>query len=198
MKKTALAAFLLLAACTADTSQHAHPARYTSPPAAPILAPQDRDFLEKAMEGGNAEINCGGLTRTHSLRGDVQAFGTTLMEHHGAMNGQLDAIAKRYGIAAPVDSLGEGQASYDKLVDLRLEPFDRQFAQVMIEDHQMALELFKGETANGFDPALKSFAASHVPVIEGHLAQAKALAGPKPPPVLTRPRTGSSGGLQSE
>ncbi|HEX2060331.1 MAG TPA: DUF4142 domain-containing protein, partial [Thermoanaerobaculia bacterium] len=135
--KNALLFLLLFAACTPDTDQHAHPRRASAPPA-PVLAPQDRDFLERAAQGSNAEMIMGALAPSRAARAEVKAYGQMMMRDHGAMNRQLGRIAAHYRIALPT-SLGEHQASYDRIVDLRLEPFDEQFMQVMIEDHDLAL-----------------------------------------------------------
>ena len=179
--KVALASLVLLvAACSPDTAQQAHPRR-SGPTPAPVLAPQDRDFLERAAEGSNAEIATGSTATRQAFRPEVKAFGAMMVRDHGTMNRQLAAIARRYHIELPT-SLGDHQASYDRIVDLRYDRFDEEYMQVMIEDHDLALELFRGEAAGGADPALRAFAAAHVPVIEAHLDHAKALAGPKPPP----------------
>lgn len=181
MKNAPLVLVLILVACSPDAKQQAHPRRFDGPPPAPVLAPQDRDFLERAIEGSNAEITTGALATSRARRPEVKAFGQMMVNDHTAMNRRLGELARGYRIAPPT-SLGEHQAGYDRLVDLRLDPFDEQFMQVMVEDHGTALELFRSEASGGFDPALKAFAAAHVPVIEAHLNQAKALAGAKPPP----------------
>jgi putative membrane protein len=174
-------ALLLVIACSPETAQQAHPRRMGAASPAPVLAPQDRDFLERAAEGSNAEIATGSTATRQAFRPEVKAFGQMMMKDHGAMNARLAAIAKRYNIALPT-SLGEHQASYDRIVDLRYDRFDEEFMQVMVEDHDMALELFRGAASGAHDPALRAFAAAHVPVIEAHLNHAKMLAGPKPAP----------------
>lgn len=174
MKNAIAAAALFLAACTPDTEQHAHP-RFAQSTPAPVLAPQDRDFLDRAAEGSNAEITMGRLVETRALSPAVKAYGRTLVADHTAINRRLAAIAARHRITLPT-SLGEHQASYDRVVDLRLEPFDQEFMQVMNEDHDMARELFKAEAIGGHDPMLKAFAAQTLPTIEAHLTRAKSMA----------------------
>jgi putative membrane protein len=152
---------------------HPRPADRSGPPSA-SLAPQDRDFLERAAEGGNAEVAIGALVHGRATRADVIAFGQLMVAHHTANNRQLAAIAQARNIALP-ESLGDHQHSYDHVVERRGEDFDREFAKVMIEDHQAAAQLFRSEAAGGVDPDLKAFAASTLPMIEAHLAEAKKL-----------------------
>jgi putative membrane protein len=97
-----------------------------------------------------------------------------MVAHHTAINRQLAAIAAARGIALP-EALGEQQHSYDELVERRGGPFDREFAKVMVEDHQQAAELYRSAAAGVADRDLRSFAAATLPTIEAHLEQAKAL-----------------------
>jgi putative membrane protein len=87
----------------------------------------------------------------------------------------LGAMAARSRIVLPT-SLGEAQASFDRLVDLHRDRFDEDFMKVMVDDHHAALELFRSEASGGSDPALKAFAAGTVPTIAAHLEHAKAIA----------------------
>lgn len=175
MKRLLLVAVLATAACSPDTAQQAHPRVVSSSPPAPVLAPQDRDFLERAAQGSNAEIAMGGLAVHRATRPDIQAYGRMMIADHTALNQRLAAIARRYDIALPT-SLGENQAGYDRLIDVQREQFDQEFMQVMNEDHDMAYMLFKGEADGGHDPALRAFAASSLPIIERHLLHAKSMA----------------------
>jgi putative membrane protein len=180
MKTFALLAVLLVASCTPDAEQHAHPRRSGSAPS-PILPSQDRDFLEHAAEGSNAEIEIGKLVRSRAQRPEVKAYGERMVADHTAINQRLAAIAAKHRIVLPT-SLGEHQHSYDRLVDLRFDRFDEEFMQVMVEDHDMAAELFRMEASGGADPELKAFAAQTHPLIVAHLDHAKSMAGPKPAP----------------
>ena len=183
MRNARVFAVLLFAACTPDVEQHAHPRRASSAAPAPVLASQDRDFLERAAEGSNAEIEVGRLARSRGLRREVKAFGERMVVDHGTLKERLNAIAKKRGIVLTT-TLGDQQASYDRVVDLRWDRFDDEFVQVMIEDHDMAAELFRVEAAGGADPEIKAFAAQSLPLILAHLDHARSLrTGQKPAPV---------------
>jgi putative membrane protein len=176
-----VAAMIFLAACSPDVTQHAHlrPREPLTPGAQP-LASQDRDFIERAAQGGNAEIKIGGLAPERALRPEVIAYGRMMVDAHSSSNRELTAIADTKRIVLP-SSLGDNQASFDRVADFKLDPFDREFVKVMVEDHQMAAQLFQNEANGGSDPALKSFAAATLPMILDHLAKAKALAASIPP-----------------
>ena len=170
-----LAVLVLFAtACSPDVEQRVHAAP-GEPRHATFLPSQDRDFLERAAQGSNAEVAMGTLATHRGVSADVRVFGQRMITDHTAINARLAAIALRRHMTIP-KSLGDHQASFDRLVDLQREPFDDEFMQVMIEDHDAAFELFRAQASGGIDPELKSFAASTLPLIEAHLAHAKAMA----------------------
>jgi putative membrane protein len=172
-----LLVLLVLGACSPNTEQRAH----TIPSVEarmPVLSPQDRDFLERAAEGSNAEIAMGVLARSHALRPEVSAFGERMIADHTAINQRLAAIARRHRTEPPT-GLGENQASFDRVVDLYRKPFDDEYMRVMVDDHNAAFELFRSEASGGNDPELKSFAAQTLPAIAAHLEHAKTLAPPQ-------------------
>ncbi|MFL6248895.1 MAG: DUF4142 domain-containing protein [Thermoanaerobaculia bacterium] len=170
----ALACLLLLMACSPNIEQQAHPQPPVQPAPSADLASQDRDFLERAAEGSNAEVSMGALVDRHGLRGEVIAFGKLMVTDHTAINQQLTAIAKAKHISLPT-SLGEHQQNFDKIVDLYRDDFDREFARAMLGDHQEAVRLFRDEASGGVDPDLKAFAAATLPKIEAHLQHAEEL-----------------------
>lgn len=175
MKTTsiAIAAWILASACTREASQQLH-ARVLRPSPAAELASQDRDFLERAAEGNNAEITMGAITRGHSLDARVLAFGQMLVTDHTAARSALETIAAKKNISLP-PGLGEQQAAYDQVIEKQRAPFDRDFVRAMVGAHDEAVELFQGEAANGVDPELKAYAAANLPVLQKHQDEAKKL-----------------------
>ena len=177
----ALLAALLFVACSPETAQQAHPRPMPRPDAPAPLTPQDRDFLERAAQGNNAEIAIGRLVNGHAVRREVIALGRMIAAEHEVSQHVLIAIAAKKNIALPTN-LGEHQSSYDRLVDLQRDDFDRGFVQTMIDEHSMAIELFKAEANGGADPDLKEYAAASLPNLESHLAHARALVALAEPP----------------
>jgi putative membrane protein len=167
---------LVFAGCTADVEQQVHPSpRDARPASSKDLASQDRDFIERAAQGSNAEISMGKVAPARALRPEVAALGRLMVTDHTAINEQLGMIAKKKGIVLPT-SLGEQQQSFDRIVDLKRETFDREFVRALIESHQQAVLLYEGEAAGGVDADVRAFASATLPKIEAHLAHAKSLA----------------------
>jgi len=168
-------ALLVLAAMSCSPDQHAHPLPRSAAPKGPVLAGQDRDFLERAAEGNNAEIAIGRCARGRALRAEVARLGEMVATDHQAANARLAAIAARHRISLPT-ALGDQQAGFDRVVDRKGEPFDTEFVQVMIGDHQQAVRLYRAAATSAVDPDLRRYAAATLPTIERHLAESTALA----------------------
>ena len=172
---------LLALACTPDVTQRAHPApAHRSKSLAAELASQDRDFLERAAEGNQAEVAIGALPRGRTQNAAVLAFGAMMIAEHAALNRELTLLAAQRKVALPT-SPGDHQADWDRLDGRSQNDFDSEFAKVMVDEHDQAAELFRNEASGGADPAIRAFAAKSLPVIEAHLQQAKALAAANPP-----------------
>lgn len=162
----------LLLGCNPEQSLHRADRDQT--PDAANLTSQDRDFIEKAAQGNNAEVYGGMLAKGRTTTASVIAFGEMMVTDHSAANVRLIEIGRQLKIALPT-SLGDHQAGYDRLVDNKHASFDAEFARVMVEDHQTAVRLYHSEIASGTDPRLREYAASMLPRIEAHLEQAKTL-----------------------
>jgi predicted outer membrane protein len=72
-------------------------------------------------------------------------------------------------------------STVEQLMKLKGKRFDHQFVQAEIRDHEKAIADFKRESQHGQDPDVKAYASKMIPILEGHLRQAKALAKPVEP-----------------
>lgn len=171
-----LSVILISGACNPRQQVHEMvTVRDPSPPAS--LASQDREFIEHAAEGNNAEVAIGTLVHGRALAPAVIEYGEMMIRDHRAANLMLAGVAKEHRIMLP-SSLGEHQAGFDRLVDKKRHEFDEEFIRVMIEDHQKAVRLYESELSSGLDPLLKQYAATMLPKIQAHLAHAKSFSAP--------------------
>ena len=176
MRGLSVVLVIAVAGCMPEQAAHRVP-----PPSEPVqsatLNAQDRDFLERAAQGNNAEVAIGGLLNGRATDPNVITFGQMMARDHAEANTRLRAIAAELKIALPT-SLGEHQAGYDKLVDRKLRRFEEEFGRVMRDDHQSAVLLYQSEVSGGTHPLLRAYAAETLSVIQAHLAHAKTLPSP--------------------
>ena len=53
--------------------------------------------------------------------------------------------------------------------------FDREYARMMVEDHQKDIAAFEREASSGSDPDVKAFAMETLPTLRAHLQAAQTL-----------------------
>ena len=177
---TAVAAVALISAAgligpaMAQTSPAAPPA--ATGPAAPVVMNEgDRAFIENAAHGGLAEIDLSKLAQK-SINPDVRRFADRMITDHTKINARLSVIADRYGVTAPQTLDIEHQKLREKLANEHDGPFDRDYAHVMVADHDQAIKLFQQEERPGHDAQLARFARDTLPTLQEHRRMAAALA----------------------
>ena len=125
------------------------------------LSSQDKEFMKNAAKGGLMEVQWGKAASDYAKDPDVKKFGKRMMTDHSKANNELMALAKRKGVA-----LSQEQAS----VKWRGE---RDYMDMMVDDHQKDLKEFTAEAKNGNDPDVKKFADDTAKVVNQHLQLAK-------------------------
>ena len=135
----------------------------------------ENNFWVEAAAGGLAEVELGKLTTDHAGSAEVKDFGQMMVADHTAANNELKPIAQQKDIALPTSLDPAHQTIHDRLAGMSGDAFDREFLEVMVDDHQKAVELFQKQEQSASDPDARSFASKTLPVIERHLQAAKSI-----------------------
>jgi putative membrane protein len=142
------------------------------------LSQQDRSFVEKVGGGSLAEADLGKLAEEKGATAAVREFGRWMATDHGLVaNNWLKAI-----LADENQNFQPTLTTEDKQLRQRLESrtgaqFDREYIQSQVTDHEKTIPVFQKEASDGHNPMIKNFAENMIPVLQQHLAEAKALAG---------------------
>jgi putative membrane protein len=145
-------------------------------PSAAKLSSADQKFVDKAAQGGLAEVQLGELAQQKSQDPKVKEFAQRMVTDHGKANDQLKSVASEKGITLPTDLDAKDKAEKDKLSKLSGEQFDKAYMNYMVKDHTKDVSEFQKESQSAKDPDVKSFASTVLPTIEDHLKQAKTIA----------------------
>jgi len=129
----------------------------------------DRAFVEKALQGGNAEIQLGQLASQKSDSEDVKQFGQKMVTDHTQLGDQLKPIAQQLSLPTPDGVSANDKAVYAKLNALSGSEFDREYIKTMVKDHHQDLKKFRSETASTQNPDLKQAAQKGATVFSEHL-----------------------------
>jgi len=133
------------------------------------VSSSDRKFMEKAAQGGMAEVKLGQLAAEKGSAPEVKQFGQRMVDDHSKVNDQLKGIASTKGVTLPTEIDKSAQKEYDKLSKLSGAQFDREYMNHMVSDHKKDISDFKKEADKAKDADVKQFASSTLPTLEEHL-----------------------------
>src|SRR5437762_1737658 len=88
---------------SATTTNSAAGMTSSSKATASNLASDDRKFIEKAAQGGMAEVQLGQLAAQKASSDQVKQFAKKMVDDHGKANDQLKQIASAKGVTMPTD-----------------------------------------------------------------------------------------------
>jgi len=96
----------------------------------------DRKFMERAAQGGMAEVQLGKLAAEKALSPEVKQFGQRMVDDHGKANDRLKQLATTKGVNLPTELDRSTQREMDKLAKLSGADFDREYMKHMVSDHR--------------------------------------------------------------
>lgn len=133
----------------------------------------DRMFMDKAAQGGLAEVQLGQLAQQKGSSQAVKDFGAKMVHDHSMVNDQLMMLASSQGVTLPTSMNAKDQAEYNKLSGMSGAAFDKAYIQGMVKDHKMDIAEFNKEAAKAKDPQLKSLVTMTLPTLQQHLQLAE-------------------------
>lgn len=131
----------------------------------------DSEFAVKAAAGNMAEVALGRLGVERASSADVKQFAQRMIDDHTQALDELRNLASQKSLAL-ADSAGKSRQE-STLSKLAGAEFDREFMEVMIKNHNDALDLFQHEAAHGDDAEMKQWAAKIVDAVKEHLRMAR-------------------------
>jgi putative membrane protein len=130
----------------------------------------DRDFVKKALEGGDAEVQLGQLAQQKSQSDDVKQFAQKMVQDHTQMGDQLmKPLAKQLGVDPPKNLSKKDKQLMAKLESLSGSQFDNEYIRAMVKDHRQDLKDFKSEAETTQDPNVKQAVQQGETIVSQHL-----------------------------
>ncbi len=134
-------------------------------------------YVAKASAADLYEIESSRIAVHRARRPAVREFAQMLVADHNRTTAQVTAAARADGINPPPPALEPAQRTMIRqLSRVGAQGFDRAYVNQQVIAHQQALSLHRNQARGGSGNDLRRVAAAAVPVIEGHLAQARRLA----------------------
>ena len=158
----------------AHTASPAEPAS-PAPETAADLSASDKMFVEKAAEGGIAEVQMAQVAEQKADNADVKQFAQQMIDDHTPNNAQLVKLATAKGLTPPADPSTMQQKMISHLQGLSGAKFDKSYIKGQVKAHTTMLKLFQTEARTTKDADLRSFADTTATTIEHHLSMAQGL-----------------------
>lgn len=139
------------------------------------LKEDDAKFMTEAASGGIMEVQLGQYATTNGANPKVIEFGRQMVTDHTKGNDELKALAARKNATLPTAADNDKQKKMDDLMHKKGADFDRAYMDMMVDDHEEDVDLFKKNADHADDADVKSWAAGKVPVLQHHLDMAKSI-----------------------
>jgi putative membrane protein len=150
------------------------------PPAESASAQGDRDFLVSALRVNQLELTLGKMAVERANTPAVKVMGTTMVQKHTELGGQLGAQAKRLGAPLAPPLLPDQQSTVDRLASMSAAHFDDEFKETVDAGHVLELAMYRVEASQTADAGLRTLAQRRVATLEKSVAQAAQAAKAKP------------------
>ena len=133
----------------------------------------DATFVQKASQGGMAEVKLGQLAQERASNQAVKDFGSHMVADHTKAGDELKSVAMQQGMTVATSISGKDQALYDRLSKLSGAEFDKAYMDAMVDDHKEDIAEFQKEASSGQNAAIKNFASQTLPTLKMHLSMAQ-------------------------
>ena len=139
------------------------------------MSQQDKEFLSYAAEDNQAEIQLCLLAEKQAQSPAIKAFARLMVDDHVEIESRLAAVANSEKTQLPEGVGEEGKKTHDKLDPLNGAQFEAEFMKAQVKDHGEDIKKFDREASSTKNEAVHQFAAETGPLLEQHLALAKAV-----------------------
>lgn len=141
-----------------------------------VVPSQDANFLVKAANIGQAEVELARLALERATSEPVKEHAKRMLEEHRQANEKLNEIASGKNFPLPDQLTGVHRNLVQELRDEKPADFDEAYMQAQVGEHKAAVALFRDEKNEGKDPQLREFAGNQLPTLEQHLENALTIA----------------------
>ena len=122
---------------------------------ATTLSDSDKEFINKAAEGGLAEVTLGQLAASKATSNDVKDFGNRMVNDHGKAGDELKALASQKGLTLPGTPSADEQKAQKDLSSKSGAAFDKAYMSNMVKDHEKDAKEFDKASKSVADPDLE-------------------------------------------
>lgn len=139
------------------------------------LSQQDRQWLDYAATDNQGEIQESLVAEKKAHSPALKAFVRLMVDDHMQIESRLATLVNGHSVSVPNGPGQKNAKTMSEMEQLSGPQFDQRFLQEQIQDHSDDLRKFSEEIKATQDPDVRSFAAETLPILQQHLALAKAV-----------------------
>lgn len=137
----------------------------------------DAKLMADLAQGNMAEVDAGKLALEKSSDAATKRFAQMMIDDHTAALGEVEKLATSKAVTLPTGPSVMQKTKATALKALSGNLFDKEYAKhAGVGAHESTVKLLQKIKKDGKDFDLKALADKLLPKVEGHLAEAKALA----------------------
>jgi putative membrane protein len=143
----------------------------------PRLDAHEQAFVAQATADDAMQIALGQLAMSRSSNSGIRALASKIVSDHTALNLQFAQLAASTSSKGHAHGVPPGNIAALKahLQQLHGEAFDQAFAGMMVKEHRKIIAAYEVAAKTSHDSRLRTIAARGLPVLQGHLEDARAL-----------------------
>jgi putative membrane protein len=138
-----------------------------------VVSEDGREFVMAALRDGLLEVEAGKLAQTKATDASVKKYADMMVEHHTKANEELTTLARSHNLEVPSTLSDDGNDKLQKLREETGDDFNEDYIELMVDEHQKAVDLFEKQMKRDQDPDLQQWASKTVPTLRTHLEEAK-------------------------
>lgn len=136
---------------------------------------QTTQFLKTAIEGNIAEVQLGTLAGQRT-DGETRRLANMIVNDHKNALAETSSIAEEMGVEVPEKPSRKAQREYEELARQSDSAFDRQFVDLMVQNHESTIEKYRSYVESAGDGSeVAEYAKKTLPTLEKHLREARSL-----------------------
>lgn len=166
--------FILIALCAAWTIQSCTEERGNSYTSKTKVNADGLAFIKTAHEAGLVEIEASKIAKKNSTNSQVTAFADMMITDHREIGKTVDTLAAQKFVSVVGHVNHDDRIKLDSLAKKTGPEFDKAYMEMMVADHEEAVELFKDGKESNYT-AIRNVADDAFPKLEDHLKQAKSV-----------------------
>jgi putative membrane protein len=139
------------------------------------LSQSERDFMMEAAQADLAEIDMAQVALQNSGTGDVKDFANMIKSDHTSALEDLTELMKDTNVPQPKSIPVELQQDISRMRSLTGGEFDREFVNMIVSEHQKAIEMFRDQQSTAQNQDVKKYVEDTLPRLEMHLEKAQRL-----------------------